>query len=79
MSQVCSVCGEPLDPDHWSRCFFCGGCFHMPWSVNVKTRQCGSYMLHQQSCGLVFVCSLCEARLSAGTDQPNQPNTSSGT
>lgn len=63
MEQRCCVCREPLDPDNMSRCYICGGYFHMAWSTDAQVKECGCYGMFENCCGLVFVCALCEEKL----------------
>ena len=71
------MCGEPLDAENTSRCHFCGGYFHMAWSTQTQSRNCGSYWLNQMSCGLAFICAGCnEARPVTEDQSCNQCSTS---
>ena len=68
MEQRCCVCGEPLDPDNVSRCRFCGGYFHMAWSVEATIKECGHYWANKDCCGIAFICALCEKGLPGEQD-----------
>lgn len=76
MTETCTVCGEPLDTEHQSRCRFCGGSFHMAWSTDAPVKSCGHVIFDQRSCGVMFVCANCveqypEIRSSiVGAEQP---------
>lgn len=77
MDEVCCVCGESLDEDNMSRCRFCGGSFHLAWSTGANIKECGSYFFHPESCGLNFICRVCEASVgTSGRQSPNQFATS---
>ena len=77
MEKLCCVCGDPLDSDNLSRCYFCGGEFHLAWSTTAQVKKCGHYWLNGVSCGLAFVCLHCQGQLSPSDSQsPNHPNTS---
>ena len=69
MEQVCCVCGEEVDPEHVSRCSFCGGYFHMAWSVHVDMKECGRYVLNEQCCAMMFLCANCAAKAPAPSNQ----------
>lgn len=71
--EMCSVCGEVLDPDNTSRCSFCGGKFHMKWSVKVEMKECGRFVMNEQFCTVMFMCNTCAARMPSQQGPQQEP------
>ena len=59
MSDICIICGEPLDTENVSRCSFCGRSFHMTWNTDKPVENCGQIWFDPRSTGMGFVCNIC--------------------
>jgi len=59
LSEICEVCGEPLDEENVSSCILCGRRFHMAWSIDASVEDCGRIWFYEQACSIGFVCNTC--------------------
>jgi len=76
-SELCGVCGEPLDDQNVSRCLVCGRRFHMAWSVDAAVDNCGQIWVEPISSGIGFICNACldaHPELKDSVIQPEPPS-----
>lgn len=59
MSDMCTICGEPLDEVNVSHCSFCGRSFHMTWNTDTPVKNCGQIWFDPRFSGMGFACSIC--------------------
>lgn len=59
MTEICDVCGGPLDEENVSRCIMCGRRFHMAWSTDAPVENCGQIWFNETACSIGFVCNIC--------------------
>jgi hypothetical protein len=75
-SELCGVCGEPLDDANVSRCLVCGMKFHMAWSIDASVENCGHIWVEPMSSGIGFICNSCideHPELKGMVIQPEPP------
>ena len=59
MSDICIICGQPLDTENVSHCSLCGRGFHMTWNTDKPVENCGQIWFDPRSSGMGFVCKMC--------------------
>lgn len=59
MEDLCHVCEKILDQCNLAQCQLCGRRFHLAWSVDAETQNCGHVWFDRRSCGMAFACKCC--------------------
>ncbi len=58
---ICTVCGEPADPQATAECNWCDRPFHLNQRNDVEGKDCGDVWIDEQYMALQFACASCLA------------------
>ena len=65
MSEICHVCGQPLDELYYVSCVACGRRVHFRSSENSDDIDCAYIVSQVNVCGLAFICNSCHKQASS--------------
>lgn len=57
--EICCVCGDALDNENVARCTICERRFHLAWSTQTPTKNCGRVWIDERLCAMRFMCQTC--------------------